>query len=310
MIKEGRAEIVGKGHVFYNPVQEFNRDLSICVLTTFAKEWSKRKGIDLKENPDGEKDENGITILEALSATGLRSIRYAKEAVGVKEITANDLSKEAVAAIESNVKRNGVENIIDCSHADAIFLMGSQNRKYTAIDLDPYGTPSQFLDSAVRSVEDGGLLLITATDMAILCGNTPETCYYKYGSVSLRTRACHEQAIRILLRCIESHANRYGRYITPLLSVSVDFYIRVFVTVTTSQIECKRSSTKQSMMYLCKGCEAISLQPLGILKPNPTAKNPNQDKFVLPTGPIVGTNCEYCGHSHQVNTELFIACND
>ena len=35
-----------------------------------------------------------------------------------------------------------------------------------------------------------------ATDMAVLCGNSPETCYAKYGAISLKTKACHEFAIR------------------------------------------------------------------------------------------------------------------
>ena len=34
------------------------------------------------------------------------------------------------------------------------------------MDLDPYGTPAQFLDSAVQAVSEGGLLMVTATDMA------------------------------------------------------------------------------------------------------------------------------------------------
>ena len=37
---------------------------------------------------------------------------------------------------------------------------------YEAVDLDPYGSPSQFLDTAVQAVAEGGLLLVTATDMA------------------------------------------------------------------------------------------------------------------------------------------------
>lgn len=65
-------------------------------------------------------------------------------------------------------------------------------KRFTAIDLDPYGCPSVFLDSAVQSVQDGGLLLITATDMAVLAGNAPETCYSKYGAISLKTKCCHE----------------------------------------------------------------------------------------------------------------------
>ena len=40
-------------------------------------------------------------------------------------------------------------------------------------------------------------------------------------------------ALRILLASIESAANRYKRYIVPVLSISVDFYIRVFVRIYT-----------------------------------------------------------------------------
>jgi len=49
-----------------------------------------------------------------------------------------------------------------------------------------------FLDAAVQSCAEGGLLLVTCTDMAVLAGNAPETCYSKYGAVSLRSEACHE----------------------------------------------------------------------------------------------------------------------
>ena len=37
-----------------------------------------------------------------------------------------------------------------------------------------------------------GLLCITCTDASVLCGNHPETCYSKYGSVSLKLKCCHE----------------------------------------------------------------------------------------------------------------------
>lgn len=64
--------------------------------------------------------------------------------------------------------------------------------RFHVIDLDPYGCPSQFLDSAVQSVCNGGMLMVTCTDMAVLCGNSPETCYVKYGAIALRNVACHE----------------------------------------------------------------------------------------------------------------------
>ena len=52
------------------------------------------------------------------------------------------------------------------------------------------------------------------------------------------------QALRIVLKSVESHANRYGRYIVPLLSVSADFYVRLAVRVFTSPLKVKESFAK------------------------------------------------------------------
>jgi tRNA (guanine26-N2/guanine27-N2)-dimethyltransferase len=139
--------------------------------------------------------------------------------------------------------------------------------------------------------------------MAVLAGNTPEACIVKYGAVPLRSKACHEMALRILLRTIESHANRYGRYIKPLLSLSIDFYVRVFVRVFTGQFQCKESSTKQSMVYQCTGCEALTLQPLAVKKSTP--ENPKSIKFGIPTGPFVPQNCEHCSHRHHLGGPIW-----
>ena len=46
---------------------------------------------------------------------------------------------------------------------------------YDAVDLDPYGSPSHFLDSAVQAVAEGGLLLVTATDMAGRIPRAPDS---------------------------------------------------------------------------------------------------------------------------------------
>lgn len=68
----------------------------------------------------GKPYDDGVTILEALSATGLRSIRYAKEIPGVKRVIANDLSHKAVEDIKTNVQNNAVEDMITVSHDDAV----------------------------------------------------------------------------------------------------------------------------------------------------------------------------------------------
>lgn len=64
----------------------------------------------------------GISILEALSATGLRSIRYAKEVPYVKHIIANDISATAVESIKKNVLHNDVNNLVSTSHNDATLV--------------------------------------------------------------------------------------------------------------------------------------------------------------------------------------------
>ena len=43
------------------------------------------------------------------------------------------------------------------------------------------------------------MLLVTCTDMPDLCGTTPETCWAKYGSVSMKSTACKELALRMVL---------------------------------------------------------------------------------------------------------------
>ncbi|XP_067638062.1 tRNA (guanine(26)-N(2))-dimethyltransferase-like isoform X2 [Eurosta solidaginis] len=281
VIKESTTEIIAGAAVFYNPVQEFNRDLSISVLNVYLKRLIREREAaahkndqipnesnanDKKPYTAGVKYDDGLRILEALFATGLRSIRYAKEVAGVRKIVANDLSKVAVDFIHVKMLHNGVEHLIVPSEGTRMYLSTSYEKRFDVIDLDPYGCLNRFLDDAIQSLTSGGLLLVTATDMALLAGNTPEACYAKCSSVPLRMKCCHEMGLRILLHCIETHANRYGKYIEPLLSISADVYVRVFVCVHRSQAKCKYSMSKQSMIFQCTGCDTYTLQPMGIVK--------------------------------------------
>ncbi|XP_058796550.1 tRNA (guanine(26)-N(2))-dimethyltransferase [Phymastichus coffea] len=298
VLTEGKAKILlEKKNVFYNPVQQFNRDLSIAVLTEYSKERSNSE-CEKKKGAKNENSAEGLRILEALSATGLRSIRYAKEVPGINIIVANDISAQAVEAIKRNVAYNEVENIVQPHNDDATMVM-YQNRKtkFDVVDLDPYGCPSTFLDGAVQCLKDNGLLLVTATDMAVLAGNSPETCYVKYGAVSLKSKSCHEMALRILLQHIASHAGRYGKVIVPVLSISADFYIRVFVKLHSSQMACKRNTSNLGLVYQCVGCESITIQPLG------TTNEKNTHK--LPQAPVVDKLCSFCKHKHHMGGPIW-----
>uniref|UniRef100_A0A8C0HG95 tRNA (guanine(26)-N(2))-dimethyltransferase n=1 Tax=Buteo japonicus TaxID=224669 RepID=A0A8C0HG95_9AVES len=168
---------------------------------------------------------------------------------------------------------------------------------FDVIDLDPYGSPAPFLDAAVQAVSEGGLLCVTCTDMGVMAGNSAETCYSKYGAVSLKGKFCHEMALRIILHSLDSRANCYQRFIVPLLSISADFYIRVFVRVFTGQAKVKASASKQALVYHCVGCGTHHLQRLGKVTSHGTSF-----KYGAATGPPVGPTCEFCQQRHQVGT--------
>ncbi|XP_065855019.1 tRNA (guanine(26)-N(2))-dimethyltransferase 2-like [Euphorbia lathyris] len=243
-------------------------------------------------------------VLEALSASGLRALRYAREVEGIGQVVALDNDKESVEACRRNIKFNGTVAIskVESHLADARVHMLTHPKEFDVVDLDPYGSPSVFLDSAIQSVADGGLLMCTATDMAVLCGGNGEVCYSKYGSYPLRGKYCHEMALRILLACIESHANRYKRYIVPVLSVRMDFYVRVFVRVYTSASAMKNTPLKLSYVYQCIGCDSFHLQPIG----RTISKN-NSVRFMPGFGPVVPQECIHCGKKYNMGGPIWSA---
>jgi tRNA (guanine26-N2/guanine27-N2)-dimethyltransferase len=66
------------------------------------------------------KSKSSVTIFEALSASAIRSVRYAKEIpVEQLRIVANDLDPEAVKTIESNIELNQLQDKIKSSCGDA-----------------------------------------------------------------------------------------------------------------------------------------------------------------------------------------------
>lgn len=243
-------------------------------------------------------------VLEALAASGLRALRYALEVDGLGSVIALDNDEASIKACKRNIKFNGSTacSKVEAYHADARVYMLTNQKEFDVVDLDPYGSPSVFLDSAVQSVTDGGILMCTATDMAVLCGGNGEVCYSKYGSYPLKGKYCHEQALRILLACIERHANRYKRYIVPILSIQMDFYIRVFVRIFTSASAIKNTPLKLSYVYQCVGCDSFHLQCVG----RTVSKN-NSVKHAPGFGPVVPQECTDCGKKFNMGGPIWSA---
>ena len=127
------------------------------------------------------------------------------------------------------------------------------------VDLDPYGTAIPFLEGAVTSLANNGLLCVTFTDMAVLCARRPHVCFYKYGASPLGKPYCHEQALRMVLYTINTIANKHGLRVEPLMSLTVDFYIRLFIRVKKSASECQQSIRKYSYIHQSSACESFYL---------------------------------------------------
>ncbi|BFZ56399.1 RNA methyltransferase tRNA(m5U54)methyltransferase [Savitreella phatthalungensis] len=345
-VTEGSATILfpSPRDVFYNPVQQFNRDLSTLAIRTWSHGFlaaktaaaQKRTAGRGKKRKRGEKQEedvsttvpqdtNGVhtpdvpqqtfTILEALSATGLRAIRYAQEIPNVEYVLANDLSTKAVAQIRRNCddERNSdvARRVVRPHEGDARVVMYkalAPKDRFDVVDLDPYGSAAPFLDGAVQSVSDGGLLLVTCTDLAVLAGDShPEKCFSQYGGANVRqSEFCHELALRLLINSIRQHAARYGRTVTPLLSLSIDFYIRVFVRVETSAKAVKRLASETSLVYACTGCRSYTLQPMGVCRGPPSdAKPGTEPRFTHASARNARDKCDHCGFPTQVGGPMY-----
>ena len=254
-----------------------------------------------------------FTILDALSATGLRALRYSHEIPFTSSVTANDLLPEATKTIEMNVQHNKLQDKIKPITGNAMSHMYSliedpleaqkksnkPSKKYDVIDLDPYGTAAPFLDGAVQAVRDnGGLLCVTCTDAGVWASNgCPEKAYSLYGGTTIKGMHSHEGGLRLILNMIASSAARYGLSIEPLLSLSIDFYARVFVRIYKSPQDVKFLSGKSMIVYNCDvGCGAWTTQMLGRnrLMPNKN-KSGHFWKFGYAQGPTSNDQCQHCG---------------
>lgn len=353
---------ISRTDVFYNPIQQFNRDLSVLAIRAFgegliaerrarfdatggiegmgkrARRARKRKAAGAVEGEGGAEEarkrpreeeeaadrqqdcgelEGGgvalppsentpaattatlphqrpIRILDALSATGLRALRYAQELPFRTAVTANDMSPAATAAIALNVTHNRVGDRVTPITGNALAHMYSvlnpspptaadttaspsappppPPQKYDVIDLDPYGTAVPFLDAAMHALAaDGGpghsgaLLCVTCTDAGVFNSTGyPEKAFALYGGLPLRGPHAHEAGLRLILHAVSAAGARQGLHAEPLLSLSVDFYARVFVRVRRSAADVKFAAARAMAVFQCDaGCSAWETQALG-----------------------------------------------
>lgn len=206
--------------VFYNPVMEFNRSLTIELLKILNKE--------------------DMDIALPLAGTGVRAIRMIIETPKkmIKYLYVNDYDPKAIKVIKKNIVLNKIRNKnIKLTQLDANDFLLS-NKAYDYIDIDPFGSPNAFLNNAIMRLKRKGILAVTATDTAALCGSWINPCLRKYWAKPLHTEEMHEVGLRILIRKVQLIGVQFEKALFPIISYSKDHYMRVFFICIKGKKKC------------------------------------------------------------------------
>ena len=229
-----------KAPVFYNPMMEMNRDFAVVVLQVFQRIIGR-----------------SLTVCEPLAGCGVRGIRFAVETENVEKIVLNDINPEAFKLMTFNVEENRLSEKIEVQSTDANLLLSlhaAPGKRFDYIDIDPFGSPVPYLDSSIRALKAGGLLALTSTDLAPLCGVHPQACIRKYGAKPLRTEYCHELALRILLGCLAREAAKYEIGIEPVFSYYADHYVRTYTRIFHGARKADQSIEQLGYIHHCYNC--------------------------------------------------------
>jgi len=243
-VKEGKVEVrvipgrVAKDDdVFYNPRMKLNRDITVLVGRAFQRNVSRE-----------------LIYGDFFSATGIRGLRFLKEVPGIKKVLFNDLNPKALELIKKNIK--GVsKDLYEIHKEDAGVLMHKSRFLIDFVDIDPFGSPAFYLEAGARAVSNKGLIAITATDTAPLCGTYPKTCLRRYHSLPLREDIKHEVGLRILMKELAYALSKFDKGMVPLLSYSFEHYFRIFAKIDKRKESANKSVIENTgYLLFCRKC--------------------------------------------------------
>jgi tRNA (guanine26-N2/guanine27-N2)-dimethyltransferase len=234
VVQEGKAiiniatkDVATKNQeVFYNPVMELNRTISVLLLKAIKKKH--------------------MHILLPLAGTGVRGIRFLLELPknAISGLIINDVNPKATQYMNKNLVENKLEKEIrvNVTNKEANNLLVTTEHGFDYIDIDPFGCPNFLLDNAIRKLKGAGILAVTATDTAALAGTYPSTCKTKYWAESSAVPARHELGLRILARKVQLMGMQHDKALIPILTYHHEHYYRIYFL-------CQRGRTKAATLY-------------------------------------------------------------
>jgi len=224
-----------KQPIFFNPRAKLNRDFSIIAYTAFLKNFNYPK-----------------IFLDGLSGLGARGLRVANEVKGIEKVIVNDLNPSALELATRSAFLNKLKNFEISENEVCRFfsLYSKKGIRASIVDVDPFGSPSKFIDCAIRATMHGGLFSSTATDLQVLHGLFPKACKRRYYGIPIKTEYGNEISIRLILGCITFVAARFDIQIVPLFVENEMHYYRTYVKVL------KRADQEENLGYIihCTSC--------------------------------------------------------
>ena len=198
-----------KGHitntVFYNPEMALCRDLGVGLLDALEKRhWD---------------------LLDGMAGTGVRGLRLANECKAAPQVFLNDHNPVAYRMMLKNIEANGAANVEAMNKKLGTVLAEGA---FDLIDIDPFGTPVHFIHPALCSIRNKGVLAVTATDTAVLCGTYNKACRRRYGAAPIRSTIMHEAGLRILMGFIVREAAKLELGAKPIMAHATQHYMRIY----------------------------------------------------------------------------------
>ena len=234
------AKVPPKTPAFFNPAARLNRDLSVIAYRAFAPSLPAK------------------TFADSFTGVGARALRVAVEVPEIEQVYGNDINPLAIGAAKEAAGLNSVSEKCHFSIEEVCkFLMNGtkdEGERFGIVDLDPFGTPARHIDCVLRAALDGGMVSITATDTAVLCGVYPEVCVRRYYGRPLNNSYGNEVALRLLTSLIALTASRLELSIKPVFSHATMHYLRVYAKVSVSSSEANDVYANIGYVMHCFNC--------------------------------------------------------
>ena len=249
------AEEPAKFPSFFNNQGKFVRDVSIVCYKAFASTATSVDGAVRKD----------LIFADSLAGTGVRGIRVANEVPQFSKVCINDISPTSLALARSSAEVNKVSEKCIFSKEEVCSFLSSRNQisgeRFDVVDVDPFGSPSPFVDCALRAVKHGGLLSVTATDTAVLCGVYPKVALRKYLGVPIRTDYSHEVGVRLIFGLLSMTAMRFECSIEPIFCHHDRHYFRAYCLVRVGNRYSLENERNIGFVKHCFKCGQRSILP-------------------------------------------------